>query len=158
VTCILIQRFPGDGTTVLRFLRLLSQYYQGLDALDPPPCYQRLLDSASALLMSGKPDVILPASVSESPKDLAKESSLVQVNLRLTAMQLSSIRQAVLNELDKTGGPDPGFSRADMVIAIIAHSLAQADVPPVDHLSMLVNVSTHISHPIIFFVHSFPAA
>jgi hypothetical protein len=95
--------------------------------------------------MSDNLDVSLPAPASDSQ---SKGPSLVQVNLRFTASQLSAIRQGVLNELDKTGGSNPGFSRTDIIIALLAHSFTQADKdsPPVDSAIVMFNVSTYLAH------------
>jgi hypothetical protein len=93
--------------------------------------------------MSDSMRISIPASVPERRKDLAEGPSLTLVNLRLTATQLQSIRQTVLDELDKTGSQNPHLSRIDIVIALLICSLTQADInsPPVDHISMTLNVS-----------------
>jgi hypothetical protein len=135
--------FPGDAFVLSRFLRLWSQNYQGLDALDPAPCYQPLLDRApTSHRMSDNVNFFIQAS--GSPKSIPAGPSPVNVNLRFTATQLRAMYQGVLDELDKTGGSNPGFSRTDLIIALLAYSFTQADEdsPPVDNLIMTFNVST----------------
>jgi hypothetical protein len=134
-------------------MRLLSQNYQGLDSLDPMPCYQPLLHPASFSRMVDDINISLPTRDS---KDIAKESPLAQVNMRFTKAQQLAIHEGALNELDKTGGSIAGFSRTHLIIGILVHSLIQANenLPPIECVCMIFGVGACVIHSNFFFVHT----
>jgi hypothetical protein len=143
----------------LRFLRLLSQYYQGLDPLDPPPSYQPFAKPALALDMSNAQGSSMPedlyrlGTVPLPWKDPARGPLLVRVNLRFTATQIRAIRQA-FNEVDNADGSTLRFSRQDVLVALLAHSISQADsdMPPIHYITVIVNVRTYFSFDVAFFL------
>lgn len=133
----------GDGNTVLRMMRHLSQTYLGLPPLDPPPVYE---DASCLRRTSDLPPVETPCHNATYP--IGRPPPLQQepgrVDFRLTARQLHQLRDAVTLARGPTKHNGVGqLSRQDCLVALLARCISTADdgAPPIDTVYTLLNVS-----------------
>lgn len=129
----------GDGFVVYSFLRLLSQNYQGLEPLDPPPSYAQPPRYPFNQADYGEipaPDFAHFYSLRGVPPHLEPgRTKPVRVDFRLTAAQVAELQRGVLAQCPD--GALPVLSRQDVLIALIAYCTSKADPasPPVQHIS-----------------------
>ena len=145
------QDLSGDGFMQLEFVRLISQYYQGLEPLDPAPSYH------PRSIYSADPDedhCNRPSLLAERPFSLRDLYSLslvpqnarpVSINFRLTSSQIAQLQKAI----QAMGHDDtlPRLSRQDVIAALLAHCITKADTesPPISQISNIVDVCFLIS-------------
>jgi hypothetical protein len=74
--------------------------------------------------------------------DTTKGQLPIRVDLRFTANQIGEFHQTVNNESAKFDGSKTLLSRQDVLSALLAHSISQADpsMPPVHRILTIVNV------------------
>lgn len=126
-------------------MRMLSQYYQGLDCLDPLPYYEpqatMLTDTPS---MTRLPQPFYDPSVRPLPWDdpsICPPSCLF--TFRLTKDQCEDIHQHV-TEFSNTLDEPVRLSRLDVLIGMVAraHTASDPKNQPINKIMHMVNVST----------------
>ncbi|GJE85403.1 hypothetical protein PsYK624_014820 [Phanerochaete sordida] len=131
----------GDGFAVLMFLRLLSQNYQGLEPLDPPPSFTApprypFNPADHNDIPSYHYKYLYP--LREVPPHMEPgRKKPVRVDLRLRAEQIAQLHKGVLAQCPESNPPI--LSRQDVLSAIVAYCLSKADpeAPPIQHISTL---------------------
>jgi len=134
---VLMEITTVDTAGGMLFVRLISQLYQGLGPIDPPPHYE-----PKAIRF---PEPSRPPSSTYRLYDLSdpppweqpERKAMEFVALRLTATQLTELRNHVANRTGKRG-----ITRVDVVIALFARCLSEVEPEskPVDTISYVVNV------------------
>ncbi|KAI0090100.1 hypothetical protein BDY19DRAFT_888071 [Irpex rosettiformis] len=136
--------FMGDGFVILHFARTLSQYYQGLELLDPPPSYNHervSLESVDTTAYAGMPfpGVKHVYSMRETmPHNKPGRIVPVQLTLRIEGSQIKqahAVAQAQIREKD----PTAFLSRQDVLVALLVYSLSHAepDISPIQSITSL---------------------
>jgi len=139
-----------DGYGFLLFFRHLSQLYQGLGPIDPPPYYEpEAIKFAESLKV---PSALCDRFDSPSPPPWKqhKREGMEFVAFRLTATQLTETHTSV------TGGIEHSrVTRMDIVTGLLARCLSELgpESKPIDTISYVVDVrlsspwcnSTHFS-------------
>ena len=133
-----------DTSGAMLFARQLSQFYQGLEPVDPPPYFE---PKAIKFPEPSKPpsptyrryDLSAPPPW-EHPERKAAEF----VAFRLKATQLTEIRNCVA----KVTG-QPRIARVDIVLALLARCLSEVEPGsrPIDTISYVVDVRSFIASP-----------
>jgi hypothetical protein len=132
--------FPGDGCQTLRFLRTLSQLYQGLAPSDAKPLYHIRLEEPPHA-----PAVETPCHQNAYPLgdhspslDVEEAIQPVRLDLRLTDTQLRQLRTGI-----QSGRPgSPPLSRQDCLVAVLALCFSLADPSmPIERVHTMLNVS-----------------
>jgi len=130
-----------DGAGFLLFFRHLSQLYQGLGPIDPPPYYEpeaikfaEPLKATSALCDRFDPPAPPPW---KQPGGRGMEF----VAFRLTAKQLTEIHSSVTKGMEH-----PRMTRMDTVVGLLARCLSEVEPEskPVDTISYAVNVRAFV--------------
>ncbi|EIN10962.1 hypothetical protein PUNSTDRAFT_51528 [Punctularia strigosozonata HHB-11173 SS5] len=138
----------GDGYTHLRFMRALSQIYQGLSLLDDLPNFESVLptDIPPARKYTISPIFELAQRFKRgtlpSEMDPMKTDPPGRVNFRLSGEQMVAIRQTVQEQGRHEDGPDAVvISRQDALIALVASCISEADTesPPVKAVSIVTS-------------------
>ncbi|GJE85414.1 hypothetical protein PsYK624_014930 [Phanerochaete sordida] len=132
----------GDGFVARTFLRLLSQNYQGLAPLDPPPSYTTPAPvpfNAADYGAIPHPDYAYFYPLRGVPPHLVPGGKKpVRVDIRLTAAQIAELRAGVLEQCTERDAPR--LSRQDVLVALLAYCLSKADPdnPPIQHICTIV--------------------
>lgn len=134
----------GDGFTVLQFLRLLSQNYQGLEPLDTPPSHE--MAPEYPLNPDAYGDIPVPEFAHSYPlrgippylEPGRKKPG--RVNIRMTASQIAQVQKGVVAQCPD--GKPPIISRQDALVALLAHCVSKSDpeTTPIQHISTIVMV------------------
>lgn len=125
-----------DGTGFLLFFRHLSQLYQGLGPIDPPPYYE-----PEAINFPEQPKVLSQLSNpldSEAPSWKQPEMKTVEsAAFRLTAAQLTEIHTSVTKGIDHSR-----ITRMDTVVGLLLRCLSEVEPEskPIDTILFTVNV------------------
>ena len=128
---------------MILFLRLVSQLYQGLGPLDPPPCYEM-----EAIKFTGPMEAPPPIHPRHDPSTPQGEGKAIEsARFRLTAAQLAEIHGSVTK-----GVAHLRISKTDAVVGLFARCLSEVEPEskPIDAISYVVNVRAP--------VHLFPPA
>ena len=140
----------ADSKTHLGFMRMLSQYYQGLDRLDPLPYYEpQATISTDVPSMAYLPQPDYDPSVRPLPWDdpsICPPSSLL--TFRLTKEQYEEIHQRI-TEFSNTLDEPVRLSRLDVLIGMIAqvHNACDPSSPPISKIMHMINVSPLTHEP-----------
>jgi len=94
----LTEKIPVDGSGLLLFLRLLSQLYQGLGPIDPPPYCEPEAIKFTDPLKTPSPIPHLYDPSAPSPWEHPEKKAMDFVTFRLTAMQLTEIHTSVTED------------------------------------------------------------
>ena len=150
ITCVLSRSSPPivltgiisvDGPSHRLFLKLLSQLYQGLGPIDPPPCYETEAIKFTEPLEALSP--IRPRHDPSTPPPLEqREGGATEfVGFRLTATQLTEIHGSVTKGMEHLR-----ISKADIVVGLLARCLSEVEPEskPIDTVSCVVNVRAFI--------------
>jgi len=135
----------ADSTTHLKFMRMLSQYYQGLDCLDPLPYYEPQATVSTDIPSTTRlPQPFYDPSVLPLPWDdpsICPPSSLF--TFRLTKEQYEDIHQHI-TEFSNTLDEPVRLSRLDVLVGMIAqaHTASDPKNPPISKVMHMINVST----------------
>lgn len=149
----LLKQFTGDGSTCLRFVHLISDYYQGLEPTSRAPKYGPYMppaDGTTDYESIDFPHLQNRYPIGFSPYATDGKPLYDPVTFRFTAMQLKEIYQGAV-DVQKSGGDKYAwFSRSDFIIALLAESLSQADqtIPPVRSFTNVINVHVTCPHSI----------
>lgn len=122
------------------FLRLLSQLYQGLGSIDPPPYYE------PEAIKSGDP-METPSQIFHlydplsPPWEHPERKSMEFTAFRLTTAQLTEIHNTVTKGMEHLR-----ISRVDIVVALLAFCLSEIEPEskPIDTISYVINVRVFI--------------
>jgi len=123
---------------------MLSQYYQGLDCLDPLPYYgPQATISTGIPSMTCLPQPLYDPSVHPLPWDdpsICPPSSLF--TFRLTKGQYEEIHQHIA-EFSNTLDEPVRLSRLDVLVGMIAkaHTAFDPNNPPISRIMHMINVS-----------------
>lgn len=134
----------ADSTMHLNFLRMLSQYYQGLDCLDPLPYYEPQASASTDIpSMTRLPQPFYDPSAQPLPWDdpsICPPSSLF--TFRLTKEQYDEIHQHI-TEFSNTLDEPVRLSRLDVLIGMVAqaHTASDPKNPPITKVLHMINVS-----------------
>ena len=139
---VLTGMIPVDASGLLPFLRLLSQLYQGLDPLDPPPYYEP--EAIKLTELSGVPSPAPSGIPMWSPAEVPLREppkAMEFVGFRLTAAQVAGIHNAVTKGMEHLK-----VSRVDTVVGLLARCLSEVEPEskPIETLSHLINVCASI--------------
>ena len=136
---------PVDGTGYLLFLRQVSQLYQGLGTIDPPPYYEPEAIKFPEPSKAPSPlfDRVDPSA--PPPWEQPEKKAMEFVAFRLTAAQLDEVHGSV-----KKGIEDPKITRMDTVVGLLARCLSEVEPEskPIDTISYLINVRLLAASPV----------
>ena len=138
---VLTKMVSVDGSGFLLFFRLLSQLYQGLGPIDPPPYHE-----PEAIKFAKQPNVPSPLSNRiDSPtpptRKQPERKGMEFVAFRLTATQLTEIHNSVTKGMEH-----PRITRMDIVTGLLARCLSEVEPKPIDTISYVINVRTLLAH------------
>lgn len=123
-------------------MRLLSQTYQGLPPLDPPPVYEEPSGSCSYTDLS---PVETPCHNSTYPigRPPVQTQEPVRLDFRLTERQTQELKEAVRRMGPTKQDGMRWLSRQDCLVALLAKciSIADSTSAAVDTIHTLLNVS-----------------
>ena len=138
---VLTRTIPVDAFGAVLFLRLLSQIYQGLEPLDPPPYYEpealkftESSEAPSTPLLGYDPFV--------PPWEKPERRALELVTFRFTATQLTEMHNSVTK-----GVKHLRISKVDMMAGLLARCLSEVEPEsrPIDSIMYLINVCGFIA-------------
>ena len=112
VTLVVLTKMTSvDGTGFLMFFKHLSQLYQGLGPIDPPPYYEP--EAIKFVEPSKTPSLIRDLFNPSTPslQGKSEEEAMDFVAFRLTATQLTEIRNSVTKGIER-----PRVTRMDTVV------------------------------------------
>jgi len=116
-----------DGNSILQFLRQVSQLYQGLGPIDPPPYYE--------------PEATkFPEPPKASPTwKQPWRNGMEFVAFRFTATQLTEIHNSVAKGIEH-----PKITRMDIVTGLLERCLSEVDPEskPIDTILYVIDVRT----------------
>ena len=126
------------------FFNHLSQLYQGLGPVGPPPYYEpKAIRFAEPL---GTPSPIFRCyDLSAPPLGEQPERKVMEfVAFRLAATQLTEIRNYVTK-----GMKESSIARVDVVVALLARCISEVEpeTKPIDAVSYVVNVREFVTSP-----------
>jgi len=127
-----------DASGFLLFLKLLSQLYQGLEPIDPPPYYEpeaiKFPKPQQAPSSTSTYDPYDPSA--PPPWENPEGKKMDFVALRLTAKQLSELHSSIVKDADHLR-----ISRADTVVGLLARCLSEVEPEskPIDMISYVIN-------------------
>jgi len=128
-----------DGSGYLLFFRHLSQLYQGLGPIDPPPHYE---PEAIKYPESLKVPLPLRDSAASPPWKQPEGEAMDFVAFRLTAAQLTEIHNSVTKGMEH-----PRITRMDTVTGLLARCLSEVEPEskPIDTISYIINVCAFVA-------------
>ena len=133
-----------DGSGFLLFFRQLSQLYQGLGPVDPPPSYPpNAIKFAEPLRPPSQVYRCYDPSA-PPPWERPERKAMEFVAFRLTAAQLTEIHKSVTK-----GMKHLRIARADMVVGLLARCLSEVEPEskPIDTISYVINVRAFVAPP-----------
>jgi len=130
----------------MMFLNHLSQLYQGLRWTDPPPYYEPKAIRFAEPLRAPFPMYRRYDLSAPPPWERLERRAMEFIAVRLTATQLTEIRNSVTKEM---GQPGIRITRMDVVVALFARCLSEIEPEskPVDTVSYAINVRVSITSP-----------
>ena len=138
---VLTRAIPVDGFGALLFLRLVSQIYQGLEPLEPPPYYEPEAIKFTESLEGPSPTP-LRYDPSAPPWEQPERKTLELVTFTLTATQLTEMHNSVTKGMQHLR-----ISKVDMVAGLLARCLSEVEPEsrPIDNIVYLINVRGFIA-------------
>jgi len=132
-----MKTIPVDGSGFLLFFRHLSQLYQGLGPIDPPPYYEP--EAIKFAEQPKTPSALCDRFDSPSPPPWKQPERIGMefVAFRLTATQLTEIHTSVTKGIEHSK-----ITRMDLVTGLLARCLSELgpESRPIDTISYVVNV------------------
>ena len=131
---------PDDGSSHQLFFRLLSQLYQGLGPIDPPPYHE-----PEAIKFTESPEVPHPTfprdDLSAPSWQQPERQAMEFVAFRLTATQLTEMYNGVAKGMEGLR-----MSRVDPVVGLLARCLSEVEPEskPIDTISYVIDVRASI--------------
>jgi len=145
----LMKMTSDDGSGFLLFFRQLSQSYQGLGPIDPPPYLEPEAIKFAEPLKAPSPlfdhvDSSVPPPW-EQPGWRAPEF----VAFRLIDTQLTEIRNFVMK-----GIKHPRITRVDTVVGLLARCLSEVEPEskPIDNISYIIDVCASLASPLPWLI------
>jgi len=139
---VLTKMISVDGAGFLLFFRQLSQLYQGLGPIDPPPYHEleaiKFAEPSEAPLpLFDRVDISAPP-----PWEQPERKAMEFVAFRLAAIQLTEIQHSVTEGIEGSR-----ITRMDTVVGLLARCLSEveSDCKPIDTISYLINVGTFVT-------------
>ena len=134
----LTETIPVDECGLLLFLRLLSQLYQGLGPIDPPPYYELEAIEFTDPLKTPSPIPHLYDPSTPPSWEYLGRKAMDFVTFRLTATQLTEIHTSVIE--------DTRMSGVDSTVGLLALCLSEVEPEskPIDTISYVIKVSAFI--------------
>lgn len=132
-------------------MRMLSQYYQGLDCSDPVPYYEpRAAISRDIPSVTRLPQPLYDPSARPFPWDdpsICPPSTLF--TFRMTKDQYEEIHRSITEFSETIDGP-VRLSRLDVLVGMIAqaHTACDPENPPITRVLHMINVSTPAVSPV----------
>ena len=128
---------PVDGSGLLLFLRLLSQLYQGLGPIDPPPYYEPEAIKFTEPLTTPSQIFHRCDPSAPPPWEQPERKAMDFVAFRLTATQLAEIHNSVTKGVEHLR-----ISRVDTVVGLLVRCLSEVEPEskPIDTVSYVINV------------------
>ena len=126
-----------DGSGFMMFLRLLSQRYQGLGPIDPPPYYEPGAIKFTEPSKAPSPVFNNYDPSAPPPWERPEVKAMEFVAFRLTAAQLVEIHGSVAKGMEHLR-----MSRVDTVVGLLARCLSEVEpeLEPIDTVSYVINV------------------
>ena len=127
-----------DGTGFLLFFRQLSQLYQGLGPIDPPPYHEpEAIKFAEPLKTPSAPPFDRVDPSAPPPWEQPERKAMDFIAFRLTAIQLTEIQNSVTKGIENSK-----ITRMDAVIGLLARCLSEVEPEskPIDTISYMINV------------------
>ena len=136
---VLTKMISVDGTGFLMFFRHLSQLYQGLGPIDPPPYYEPEPIEFPESLKAPSPPCDSPAPL---PWKQPEVDGVEFVAFRLTATQLTEIHNSVTKGIEHLR-----ITRMDTVTGLLARCLSEVEPEskPIDTILYVVNVCVFVA-------------
>jgi hypothetical protein len=130
---------PGDGCQTLRFLRSLSQLYQGLAPSDASPIYNIHLEDPphSPVVETPCHQNAYPLGDHSPSLDVEEANQPVRLDFRFADSQLRQLRDGI-----HSGSGGAPLSRQDCLVALLALCFSLADpCAPIERVHTMLNVS-----------------
>jgi len=146
---VLTKMTSVDGVGFLLFFRQLSQLYQGLGPIDPPPHHEpEAIRFAEPLKVPSPPYDRFDLSA-QLPRERPEWRAPESVAFRLTDAQLTEIRDFVTK-----GIKHPKVTRVDTVVGLLARCLSEVEPEskPIDTISYLINVRPFPPSPVPYLI------
>ena len=127
------------------FFKQLSQLYQGLGPIDPPPYYEPEAIKFGEPSKTSSPICDLLDPSAPSMREQSEKEAMDFVAFRLTATQLTEIHNSVTKGIER-----PRIARMDTVVGLLAQCLSEveSEFKLIDTISYTVNVSGFVVSPI----------
>jgi len=131
----------GDGAGFLLFFRHLSQLYQGLEPIDPPPYHEPEPVEFAEPLNAPSP----PCDHSDplvTPSWMGGEMKPIEfVAFRLTAAQLTEIHNSLTKDVEGTK-----ITKMDTLLGLLARCLSEveSESEPIDTIAYTINVGVFV--------------
>jgi len=124
------------------FMRQISQLYQGLGPIDPPPYYEPRAIKFPEPSKTPSPVHDRFDPLGPPPWEQPAKKTMDFVALRLTATQLTEIHNSATKRMKS-----PRITRMDIVMGLLAQCLSQVEPEskPIDTVSYVVNVGVFVS-------------
>ena len=119
---VLTRTTSVDGSGFLLFFRHLSQLYQGLEPIDPPPYYEPEAIKFVEPLRTCSPFLNRFGSPVPPPRKRPERNVMEFVAFRLTATQLTEIHNCVTKGME-----DRKITRMDIVTGLLARCLSEIE-------------------------------
>ena len=135
---------PVDGSGALFLVRQLSQLYQGLGPIDPPPHYEPKAIKFPEPSKPPSPMYRRYNLLATPPWEWPERKAMELVAFRLTAAQLTEVHNSVTK-----GVKHLRITRVGLVIALLAQCLSEVEPEskPIDAISYVVNVRSFGASP-----------
>ena len=135
-----------DGSGFLLFFRHLSQSYQGLGPIDPPPYHEPEAIEFTEPLKTPTPLYDRFELSAPHPWKQPEWRTPEFVAFRLTDTQLTEIHNSVTKGIET-----PRITRMDTVVGLLARCLSEVEpeCKPIETMSYLVNVRPFVAPPYI---------
>ena len=150
---VLTKTASDDGCGFLMFFKHLSQLYQGLGSIDPPPYHEPEAIKFADPFKAPSPlfDHVDPSV--PSPWERPGWRAPDRVTVRLTDTQLAEIHNSVTK-----GMAHPKITKTDTMVGLLARcsSEVEPECKPIDTISYLINVRAFLApfppYPSSFFL------
>ena len=131
-----------DGPGGLFFLRLLSQLYQGLGPVDPPPYFEPRAIKFPEPSKPPSPTYRRYDLSAPPPWEQPERKAMEFVAFRLTTTQLTEIRNCVAK-----GTGQPTVTKVDVVMGLLARCLSEVEPEskPIDTISYVIDVRSFVA-------------
>ena len=126
------------------FMKQISQLYQGLGSVDPPPFYEPKAIKFPEPLKAPSPLYGRFDPSAPPPWEQPERKAMDFVAFRFTATQLNEIHSSVTKKVKGAR-----ITRVDIVMGLLAQCLSEVEPEskPIDTVSYVVNVGVFVASP-----------